>query len=101
MGGVLGRLRLRLVGWLQAHLFATFVLTGVFFLSFGVASYNLIMLLHANLELFWSYGLDVIMEGALRQLLELIGLGYFALLCYLGFKCCEKLLVDGLTKKGS
>ncbi|MBV8467284.1 MAG: hypothetical protein JO218_15185 [Burkholderiales bacterium] len=97
----LGRLRLQAVGWLQAHLVATFLLTGVFFLSFGVASYNLVMLLHANLELFWTYGLGVVMEGALRQLLELLALGYFALFCYLGFKCCEKLLVDGLTKKGS
>ncbi|MBV8658856.1 MAG: hypothetical protein JO142_13610 [Burkholderiales bacterium] len=95
----LTRFRLALLAWLQRHLVVTFLLMGLCFLSFGVASYNLVMLLHANLELFWTYGLDVAREGAFQQLLELLALGYFALLCYLGFKYCEKVLVDCLTRK--
>lgn len=92
------RWRIALVRWLQAHPLVAFVLMGLSFLGFGVASFDLAMILRANLDLFWEYGWMVARDGALQQLIELLALCYFALACYLVFKCCEKLLVDRLTK---
>jgi hypothetical protein len=39
-----------------------------------------------------------VMEGALMQLGQLLATGYFALAMYLGFKACERSLVDMLLK---
>ncbi|MFC4158206.1 hypothetical protein [Chitinimonas lacunae] len=91
-------MRLRLLGWLQRHLLATFGLMGALFLAFAVATVNLAVLLKANLELLLEYGLMAAADGGLRQLSELVLSGYLALLAWLGFKCCEKLLVDRLTR---
>jgi hypothetical protein len=92
------RWRIRSIVWLQAHPMLTFVLMGLSFLGFGAASYNLAVILRANLELFWNYGWMVANDGGLRQLIEILMLSYFALACYLVFKCCEKLLIDKITK---
>jgi hypothetical protein len=73
-----------------------FALAGVFFLLFGVMSYNLFFLFSANLNLFLQYGWTVAEEGALRQILELLGLSYLSLLFWVLFKFCETLLVKGL-----
>lgn len=76
-----------------------FILCGVFFLLFGVSSYNLIFLLKANLTLFLENGWVVVEDGGLRQLLELLGLGYLSILFWVLFKYCEtqlvKILADG------
>ncbi|WP_374354792.1 hypothetical protein [Chitinimonas sp.] len=90
--------RVRCLRYLQGHALLTFALMGVCFSGFGISSFNLVILLRANLGLFVDYGWTVASDGALRQLFELIGLSYVALACYVGFKCCEKLLVDRLTK---
>lgn len=70
-----------------------FALAGLFFLLFGVMSYNLFFLLSANLNLFLEYGWMVAEEGALRQLLELLAFSYLSLLFWVLFKLCETLLV--------
>lgn len=69
----------------------------VFFLAFGVTSFNLVMYLRANLDLYWEHGWVVISDGAVRQFAELFVMSVLALLFYLGFKVCERLLVDKLT----
>ena len=74
-----------------------FGLAGVFFLLFGVMSYNLFFLLSANLNLFLQYGWTVAEDGALRQLLELLALSYLSLLFWLLFKLCETLLVKEIV----
>lgn len=74
-----------------------FFLAGVFFLLFGVMSYNLFALLKANFTLFVEHGWIVVADGALRQLLELLGLSYLSLMFWLLFKYCENLLVRALT----
>lgn len=71
-----------------------FVLAGLLFMGFGAVSFNLFRLLQANLSLFANYGLMVIAEGALRQLIELVLMGYLSLLLWLGFKACEGWLVS-------
>lgn len=77
-----------------------FVLAGLFFLLFGVMSYNLFFLLSANLNLFLQYGWMVAEEGAVRQLLELLALSYLSLLFWLLFKLCETLLVKEIISAG-
>jgi hypothetical protein len=75
----------------------TFVLMGGFFLLFGVTTVNLFVLLKANIELFLEYGLMVIADGALEQLVELLGSAYLSMVFYLLFKVCERILVERVT----
>jgi hypothetical protein len=77
----------------------TFALMGAFFLLFGFTSVNLFMLLRLNIELFLDYGLMVIADGALRQLVDLVGSAYLSLLFYVMFRVCERILVDRVTAK--
>jgi len=77
-----------------------FVLGGLFFLLFGVMSYNLFFLLSANLRLFLEYGWMVAEEGALVQLAELLAFSYLSLLFWVLFKLCETLLVKALVPPG-
>jgi hypothetical protein len=77
----------------------TFALMGGFFLLFGVSSVNLFVLLKLNLDLFLEYGLMVIADGALQQLLELVGSAYLSMLFYVLFRVCERVLVERLTAK--
>ena len=85
--------------FLYRHSWLTFVLMGAFFLLFGFTSVNLFVLLKLNIELFLEYGLMVIEDGALEQLVDLIGSAYLSVLFFLLFKVCERILVERLTEK--
>jgi hypothetical protein len=91
----------KLFAWLAGHPLLTFLLMGGCFLGFGLTTLNLALFLKLNLDLFIEHGWVVIWDGALQQLIELLSLGYFAMVCWLGFKSCETLLVDRLTGKES
>jgi hypothetical protein len=88
----------RLKHWLYRHYVCTFILAGLSFLMFGVFSLNLIYLLKSNIELFLDYGTMAIEDGALLQLLGLLGYGYMSLAFYLLFKACEHILVMRMTE---
>jgi len=77
----------------------TFALMGAWFLLFGVTSVNLFVLLKANIDLFVEYGLMVIGDGALEQLVDLLGSAYLSMAFYTLFKVCERILVERLTAK--
>jgi hypothetical protein len=77
----------------------TFVAMGALFLLFGVTSVNLFVLLKANIDLFLEYGTMVIADGALQQLVELLGSAYLSMVFYVLFKVCERVLVERLTAK--
>jgi hypothetical protein len=77
----------------------TFGLMGAMFLLFGVTTVNLFVLLKANIDLFLEYGPMVIADGALEQLLDLLGSAYLSMVFYLLFKLCERILVERLTAK--
>jgi hypothetical protein len=77
----------------------TFVLLGVFFLLFGLTSLNLFFLLKANLNLFLEYGWMVIDDGALEQLMELLGSAYLSIVFWLLFRLCERILIERMTRK--
>ena len=83
---------------LYQHRWLTFFVMGLSFLLFGLLSLNLIYLLKSNIELFLDHGVMVVDDGALQQLLELLGYGYFSLAFFLLFKVCEHILVTGLAE---
>jgi hypothetical protein len=55
------------------------------------------MLLRANAELLAVHGWQAVMDGGLRQLVELLVTGYASMLCYVVFKACEYSLVRHLA----
>jgi len=85
--------------FLFSHPWLTFVLMGVFFLLFGVLSVNLFYLLKANIGLFIEHGPIVIDDGALDQLLELLGQAFLCVMFFIFFAICERILVKRLTAK--
>ena len=81
------------------HPLLTFVLMGAFFLLFGVLSVNLFFLFKANLGLFVDHGLMVVDDGALDQLLELLGQALLCIMFLVLFAVSERILVKRLTAK--
>ncbi len=89
----------RWIGFLYRNPKVTFLLMGFFFLLFGFTSVNLFVVLKANIDLFLDYGTMVIEDGALQQLVEIIGNSYLSIVFYVCFKICERVLVERLTGK--
>jgi hypothetical protein len=89
----------RWLDFLYVHRWLTFGLMVGFFLLFGITSVNLFVLLKMNIDLFIEYGTMVIADGALEQLVDLIGSAILSIVFYLLFKVCERLLVERLTAK--
>ncbi|MEO8344602.1 MAG: hypothetical protein ABI607_02805 [Betaproteobacteria bacterium] len=87
------------IAFLYRHPKLTFLLMGVFFLLFGFTSVNLFVVLKANIDLFIEYGAMVIEDGALRQLVEIIGNSYLSIVFYVCFKVCERVLIERLAGK--
>jgi uncharacterized membrane protein HdeD (DUF308 family) len=74
----------------------TFVVLGVSFLCFGAGTLNLFFLLRANSALVFDYGWQALMDGAARQLFELMLTAFGSMLAYVVFKTCEVRLVRWL-----
>ena len=89
----------RWIEFLYAHPLVTFVAMVAFFLFFGVTSVNLFVLLKLNIDLFIQYGLMVIADGALEQLVDLVVSATLSILFYLVFKVCERIMVERLTAR--
>ncbi len=75
-------MRSRFMRLLYRCYFCTFILIGLSFLLFGVISLNLLYLLRANIEAILTHGIMILREGALQQLLELLGYSYASLALY-------------------
>ena len=67
--------------------------------AIGQAVLTRFVLLKANIDLFVEYGLMVIGDGALEQLVDLLGSAYLSMAFYTLFKVCERILVERLTAK--
>ena len=89
----------RWLDFLYARRALTFALMVGFFLLFGVTSVNLFVLLKMNIDLFIEYGAMVIEDGALEQLVDLIGSAVLSIAFYMAFKICERVLVERMTEK--
>ena len=89
----------RFYAFLARRWWAAFILLGVSFVLGGLVTLNLLHTLSANFEFLSSYGFDALREGGFRQLVEVVVSGYFAAVCYVVFKLCEKVLVERLSQK--
>lgn len=78
------------------RLWLTFVVLGLSFFGFGAGTVNLGLLLMANSRLLAEYGWQAVMDGALRQLVELVLTGYLSIAAYVVFKTCEHRLSNWL-----
>ena len=90
---------LALIHFLKQRPILTFILMGLSFLVTGLISFNLIYLFNANLDFIREYGIMGLRDGGMRQLVGLIFSGYLALLLYLFFKVCEKVMVEWLLER--
>jgi hypothetical protein len=79
---------------LNYHWLTTLVLMGLFGLGFGLVSLNIFSMLHANFSLVTVHGAMALMDGAALQLIELMLYGYLAVVFYVLFKSCERVLVE-------
>jgi hypothetical protein len=86
--------------WVLSRGWLTFIVMGLAFFAFGVGTYNIFMLLSANLELVAQYGWRAQMDGAARQFVELLLAGYLSMAAYVIFKACEYRLARGLADTG-
>jgi len=59
-----------------SRLWLTFVVLGISLFAFGAGTVNLGLLLMANSRLLAQYGWQAVMDGALRQTIELLLTGY-------------------------
>jgi hypothetical protein len=86
--------------WLQRVVFTrawlTFVTLVLSFLVFGGGTYNLFLLLRANLALIAEHGWQALMDGAAQQFIELMLTALLSMAAYVLFKACEQRLVQRL-----
>jgi hypothetical protein len=87
------------ISYLRGHAVLTFVLMGAFFLLSGITSINLYVVLKANIDLFRKYGAQVIEDGALLQLAQILGTVFLSIFFFVLFVVCERIVVDRLTSK--
>ena len=78
------------------RLWLTFIVLGLSFFAFGAGTVNLGLLLMANSRLLAEYGWQAVMDGALRQLVELVLTGYLSIAAYVVFKTFEHRLSSWL-----
>lgn len=79
---------------LTIHPAITFVVMFLSALAFGLSSYNIFYLIHANIGLVIEHGSMALNDGAFSELLILTGYGVVSLTTYIVFKACEKQMVD-------
>jgi len=68
------------------------------FFCFGAGTLNLFVLLRVNASLIAEHGWQAMMDGGLRQLLELLLTGYASVAAYVVLKACEFALVRRIVK---
>ena len=76
----------------------TFIVMGLAFFLFGAGTVNLFMLFRENADFIARYGWEALMDGAARQLIELLVSGYVSMVAYVVFKACVYRLVHDLVE---
>lgn len=82
--------------WILSRLWLTFIVLGVSFFVFAAATVNLGRLFLANSQLLSDYGWQAVMDGAVRQSIDLVMTGYLGMAAYIVFKTCEHRLSNWL-----
>lgn len=90
---------MRSSAFLRRHPGAAFVVMGLSFVCFALATWNLVYLFRANFDLIAQHGVMALGDGAALQLFQLLFWGAVGLALYLVFKACEKILVERLTRE--
>jgi hypothetical protein len=97
----LGHSRIMLKRWFHRAVFPrrwlTFLIMGIAFFAFGVGTFNIFMLFSANFRVISRFGWQALMDGAARQLVELVVTGYLSMAAYVIFKACEHRLTHDLS----
>jgi hypothetical protein len=83
-----------------SRLWLTFVVLGASFVAGALGTLNLVSLLVANLRLLHDFGWMAVMDGGLRQSIELLCQGLISGVAYVVFKTCEHRLSDWLGHGG-
>jgi hypothetical protein len=89
----------RFVGWLRRHRWACFALMTLGFIAFGLLTLDLVRVLTANAAFLSENGWQGLVDGGLRQSLELLASCVGAMAAWLLFKLCETLLIQSFTNK--
>ena len=76
---------------------ATFVVMGLSFLLFGVASLNLFYVARANFSLISEHGWQALVDGGAQRFLEVLMTGYLSMAAFVVAKACEVRLVHWLA----
>ena len=87
------------VAWLRRHRWACFMLMTLSFIAFGLLTLDLVRVLTANAAFLFDNGWQGLLDGGLRQLLELLASCIGAMVAWLLFKLCETLLIQSFTNK--
>ena len=69
------------------------------FIVFGLSSFNLFSVLHANIAFLLEHGDDAVMDGAINEIFKLLAYGMISMVAYVVFKACEKQMVDLIVNK--
>jgi hypothetical protein len=89
-----------MTAWLDRVVFArvwlTFVVLVAAFLVFGAGTFNLFLVLRANVELIGEHGTQALADGAAQQFVELMVTAVVSMAAYVLFKACEHKLVHRL-----
>jgi ABC-type multidrug transport system fused ATPase/permease subunit len=89
--------------WLDRVVFRrawlTFIVLVASFLVFGAGTYNLFLLLKANLDLIAEHGAQALADGAAQQFVELMFTAAISMAAYVLFKACEHQLVRRLCDR--
>lgn len=86
----------KLYHWLRRHTIVCFLLMTVSFIAFGLLTVDLVRLIAANTDLVFSYGINGLLDGGLRQLVELWLGALLAMALYMVFKLCEQVILHVL-----
>jgi hypothetical protein len=88
--------------WLERIVFRrawlTFAVMVAAFLVFGAGTYNLFIVLKANVELIAERGWQALADGAAQQFVELMITAIASMAAYILFKACENRLVHRLCE---
>ncbi|GAC1570960.1 MAG: hypothetical protein NVS3B3_24790 [Aquirhabdus sp.] len=87
--------------WLSRHALLTFILMTVSFLLFGILTLDLARVVTLNADYIVSNGWMGLIDGGLRQFIELGLSAAAAMVFYLLFKLCEQVLTHRLVKSRS
>jgi hypothetical protein len=82
--------------FLRRHWVITLMLMVMCFVVFGAMSLKLVEETLANLSFIRQHGLLALQEGAIGQMLMLLGQAALAVLAYVGLKVCESALIQKL-----